>query len=88
MLTVLSVPKPFRGHIGIIQRNAIRSWVGLADGVQVMLMGSEEGTSEVAAEEGLLHFPNIVCNRFGTPLLRSVFHIADKPSMHDFFTRS
>jgi hypothetical protein len=28
-LTIFAVPKPFEGHIGMIQRNAIRSWKGL-----------------------------------------------------------
>ena len=26
MLTIFTTPKPFRGHIGIIQRNALKSW--------------------------------------------------------------
>lgn len=29
MLTIFATPKPFQGHVGIIQRNAIGSWVRL-----------------------------------------------------------
>ena len=27
MLTIFTIPKPFIGHIGVIQRNAIMSWL-------------------------------------------------------------
>jgi hypothetical protein len=37
MLTVFSIPKSLLGHIGVIQRNALGSWVRLREGVQVIL---------------------------------------------------
>ena len=30
MLTIFTIPKPFVGHIGVIQRNAIISWLNLS----------------------------------------------------------
>ena len=49
MLTLFSTPKPFRGHIAVIQTNAIRSWLELEPACEVILFGDEEGTAEVAA---------------------------------------
>jgi hypothetical protein len=72
-LTLFSVPKPFRGHIGVIQRNAIGSWLRLGPECEVVLFGDEEGVDEAARELGVRHVPTVVRNEFGTPLLSSVF---------------
>ena len=48
MLTLFSVPKPFVGEIGEIQRRALESWTALA-GVQVVLLGDEEGAAHGGA---------------------------------------
>src|SRR5713226_719892 len=57
MLTIFSTPKPFRGHIGITQRNALRSWTLLHPEVEIILFGDEAGAAEVCAEFGLRHEP-------------------------------
>lgn len=72
-VTLFAVPKPFRGHIGVIQRNAIGSWLRLGPNCEVVLFGDEEGTDEAARELGVRHVPTVVRNEFGTPLLSSVF---------------
>jgi hypothetical protein len=72
-VTVFAVPKPFRGHIGVIQRNAIGSWLRLGPNCEVVLFGGEEGTAEAARELGVRHVPTVERNEFGTPLLSSVF---------------
>jgi len=72
-VTVFAVPKPFRGHIGVIQRNAIGSWLRLGPNCEVVLFGDEEGTAEAARELGARHVPTVERNEFGTPLLSSVF---------------
>lgn len=77
MLTLFTLPKPFIGHIGVIQRNAIRSWTRLHPEVEVLLFGNEEGTAELAAELGLRHFPEVGVNEYGTPFLRSYFQVAE-----------
>lgn len=76
MLTIFAVPKSFRGHIGVIQTNAIRSWALLRPACQVILFGDEEGTAGIASELGIQHIPGIECNEYGTPLLSSAFSLA------------
>jgi len=72
MLTFLTSPKPFRGHIGVIQRNAIQSWKLVHPGAEVILFGHEEGTEETARELGVRHAPRVKRNAFGTPYLASI----------------
>jgi len=73
MLTIFSIPKPFTGHIGLIQRNALASWRRLAPAVEVILLGSDEGVAAAAAEFGLRHEPEIEVNEYGTPLVSDAF---------------
>ncbi len=82
MLTIFTVPKPFRGHIGVIQTNAIQSWVLLRPECETILFGNEEGTAEVASMFGIRHFPDIERNEYGTPLVSSVFGIAQDIASH------
>jgi hypothetical protein len=82
MLTICGVPKPFRGHFDVIQRNAIESWTRLVPKCEVILLGNEEGTARVAADLGVRHLSEIECNEFGTPLLDSAFHEAEKEATH------
>ena len=82
MLTVFSTPKPFRGHIGIIQRNALQSWKRLHPRVEVILFGDEEGAAEACAELGLRHVPHVERNEHGTKYLRSIFDAAQNTSEH------
>ena len=85
MLTIFAVPKPFGGHIGIIQRNAIRSWTLLRPACEIILMGNEEGIAEIAAEFGLQHVPDVARNSFGTPLVSDLFEKAQRISKHNLF---
>ena len=74
-LTIFAIPKKFDGHIGVIQRNAIRSWSKLA-GVRILLLGNEPGTAALAEEIGAAHIPKIECNEYGTPYVASCFALA------------
>lgn len=69
MLTILSVPKAFRGHIATIQRNAITSWTRLRPPPEIILFGDEEGTAAITSELGLRHAPALAVNENGAPLL-------------------
>ena len=71
--TIFSIPKPFRGHIGTIQHNAIASWTLLTPKPEIILFGDEYQTKEICQELGLVHIPKIDRNEYGTPLLNSVF---------------
>ena len=82
MLTIFTVPKPFDGHIGTIQRNAIQSWLRLRPACQVLLCGDEAGTAETAAALGADRIPGVDRNEFGTPLLSSVFAAAEARAAH------
>jgi len=76
MLTIFTVPKPFAGHIDVIQRNAIRSWKLLKPDCQIILCGAETDVRPAAEELGVQWSAEVNCNRFGTPLLDSVFRRA------------
>jgi hypothetical protein len=76
VLTVFSIPKSFLGHIGVIQRNALGSWMRLGEGVQVILNGNDDGVAEAAREAGAEHVPDIERNEYGTPLVNSAFSTA------------
>ncbi|WP_138505666.1 hypothetical protein [Nostoc sp. PA-18-2419] len=75
-ITIFTVPKPFIGHIGIIQRNAIKSWKLLCPRPQIILFGNEKGIEEISHELDVIHVPNIKLNKYGTPLLDGIFRQA------------
>ncbi|MFC1908560.1 hypothetical protein ACFLXD_01630 [Chloroflexota bacterium] len=83
MLTIFATPKPFSGHIGVIQTNAIRSWFSLHPECEVILFGDEEGTAEVADELGTRYIPDVDCNEYGTPLVSSLFSTAQTHASHE-----
>lgn len=72
-LTLLSTPKAFQGHFDTIQRNAITSWTKLSPRPDVVLFGTDEGTSELCRELGLRHVPDVATTEEGTPLLSDMF---------------
>lgn len=73
MLTIVTIPKPFAGHVGDIQRNAIESWRALGDDVQIVLVGDESGIAEAARDLCVEHVGGIARNERGTPRLDSAF---------------
>jgi hypothetical protein len=82
MLTIFTVPKPFIGHVGIIQRNAIQSWAQLHPECEIILFGDDDKVDKVAAEFGIRHIPHVERNEYGTPLINSAFDIAQQISTH------
>lgn len=74
-LTIFAIPKPFSGHTGIIQENALASWVRLPE-VEVLLIGDDDGVAEAAQRFGVRHEPSVRKTDLGTPLLDSAFEIA------------
>ena len=53
MITIFTIPKPFKGHINTIQRNAIQSWMQLKPECEIILFGDDYGVSDIAKEFGL-----------------------------------
>jgi hypothetical protein len=77
VLTIFSIPKAFKGHTGVIQRNAIESWTKVEPRPEIILLGNDEGTMEVARGLGLRHLPNVAASDHGTPLLSDLFRQAE-----------
>jgi hypothetical protein len=83
VITFVATPKPFTGHIAVIQRNAITSWTLLRPRPEIVLVGDDQGTAEIAAELGLNHIPIVQRNEYGTPLLDDIFAKAEAQASHD-----
>ena len=83
MLTIFTIPKPFVGHIGVIQRNAVMSWLRLIPKCEIILFGDEPGIQKIAEEFGIIHLPEIKKNEYGTPFLDDAFNQAQMIAHHD-----
>src|SRR5216683_4910638 len=82
MLTFFTTAKPFRAHIGVIQRNAIQSWKALHPEIEIILFGNDEGAAEAAQKFGLRHEPHVACNEMGTKRLNYLFARAQAIARH------
>lgn len=83
MLTIFSTPKAFEGHIDIIQRNAIQSWLRLSPEIEVILIGDDPGTAETARDFGIRHVKQVRRNGSGAKYLSSVFSQAQDLARHE-----
>jgi len=83
MLTLFAHPKVFKGHFGVIQRNAISQWVRLRPTPEIILFGNEEGTLEIAQELSLRQVSEVKRNEYGTPLLSDLFAQAHALASYD-----
>lgn len=79
-ITIFAMPKAFEGHSGVIQRNALASWVRLAPAVEVILFGDDAGVAEAAAEFGVRHVADVQRTEHGTPLISDMFSRAHEMS--------
>ena len=83
MYTFFSTAKPFVGHIGIIQRNCLRSLTLLHPEAEVILFGDDEGAASVAADLGIRHEPQVAKNEFGSNRIDFMFNKAQEIARHD-----
>src|SRR5258708_21122516 len=83
MITFFTTPKPFRGHIGVIQRNAIESWKRIHPSAEVILFGDEEGAAEAARDLRIRHIPGVKRNEHGTKYLSPIFDGAQALAHHN-----
>jgi len=81
VFTLFAVPKPFEGHIGIIQRNALASWQQL--NCEILLLCGGSDVKAVAAESGVRHISDIACSPQGTPLLSDLFARAEAEASYN-----
>lgn len=82
MLTLFTTAKPFTGHNGVIQRNALKSWTLLHPDVQVILFGEDEGSAAVARELGICHEPHTEKNEAGSNRVDYLFERAQAIARH------
>jgi len=82
MITIFSTPKAFIGHIDVIQRNAILSWLRLHPNIEIILVGDDAGAAEVSKEFGIRHIANVAKNRYGTKLLASIYDQVHEIARH------
>lgn len=83
LLTIFSAPKAFKGHVGIIQQNAIRSWLSLRPKPRVILFCNEDGAAEVLRGLEVELISDVETNSYGTPLVSSMFALADARAASD-----
>jgi len=83
VLTIFTTAKPFRGHVGIIQRNALQSWKLLHPGIEIILFGADEGAADATRDFGLRHEPHVECNDRGTKRLDYMFARAQAIAQHE-----
>jgi hypothetical protein len=88
MITFFTTGKPFKGHSGIIQRNALRSWILLHPDVEVILFGDDEGAGEICAELGLRHEPHMKRHQTGMKYLNYMFEQAQAIARHSYLCYS
>jgi hypothetical protein len=77
MITLFTTTKPFTGNVALTQRNTVACWRRLVPECEVLLIGEEEGSAAVAREFGARLIPEVERSEFGTPLLRSLFAVAE-----------
>lgn len=77
------MPKAFRGHIGVIQRNAVKSWTMLSIRPEVILCGDDEGTAEIARELGVRYIAKIARSDSGTPMLHDLWAQAEQQASNN-----
>lgn len=84
MLTLFTTAKPFRGHIGVIQRNALQSWKLLHPDAEVILFGDDAGAAEVCRELGIRHEPHVEKHESGLNYVSYLFEKAQEIARHDY----
>jgi hypothetical protein len=77
VLTIFSAPKAFKSHAGMIQENAIRSWLRLKPKPKIILFSNDADTPEVGRRLDVAMVRPVETNTYGTPLVSNMFSQAD-----------
>ncbi len=83
MITFLASPKAFTGRAAIQQAAAVRSWLAVAAGVEVILYGDSPGTAECCRALDIRHVPDIASNKRGIPYFGAITGHAAVHARHD-----
>ena len=82
VFTLASIPKPFAGATGQAQERAVASWLELGHDVQIVLVGDDEGVSDVASRLQVDHVGGVARNAHGTPRLDDALRRVDGIARH------
>ena len=88
LLTFFTTAKPFKGHDGVIQRNALKSWKLLHPDIEVIVFGDDLGAAEVCEEYGLRHEPEVERYNSKFPFANAMFTRAQQIARHDYICYS
>jgi len=83
VITFFTTPKPFAGHIDVIQRNALRSWQRVHPDAEIILFGDDAGAAEVCRELNIRHVPQVRRNAHGTKYLAGIYDQAQELARHE-----
>jgi hypothetical protein len=83
MITLFSTLRPSIGDIRVNQLNAVRSWRRLHPDYEIILMGNDAGTAQIAEAAGARHIPDIRCDERGIPVFNELFKVADAEATND-----
>ena len=83
MLTFFTTAKPFRGHDGISQRDALKSWTVLHPDVEIILFGDDEGAAKTARELRIRHEPHVERSSGGLNRLDYMLAKAEATARYD-----
>ena len=72
-IAIVAAPKDFRGHVGVIQRNAIASWRQLGADVEILLGGDAAGIAHAAAAARAVHLGPLAAGVDGPPRVDDLF---------------
>jgi hypothetical protein len=84
-IAIIAAPKPFYGHAGLIQRNAVASWRRLGPNVEILLGGDVDGLADVARQHGAKALGPILDGADGPPRVDDLFAKAVAASRADLF---
>lgn len=73
MITIFTIPKPFAGRTSVIQRNALRSWVRLDVGAEVIAFAEGPEVARPIEALGVHAVGDIALTDLGTPLVSDAF---------------
>ena len=82
-ITFFTHCRAFTGEFDQLQERAIKSWKSAVPDCQIILMGDERGTKELAAIIGAVHKPGVPLNEHGTPLVSGIFWLGEMMAAND-----
>ena len=83
MITFFTIPKPFKGHYDIIQKNAVLSWKKIEPKCEILIYGDEKSIINFSKSNELKCIKKFKSNSYGTPLIDDIWDSAKKYSSND-----